>query len=57
MPLDSDLILDIDGSFLFPTFVVPAEKGGFGVSDADAKIISELWQVGLGVKVNFAVPK
>lgn len=57
VPLDKDLILDVDASFLFPTFVLPAAQGGFGVSDTDAKIGSELWQIGLGGKVFFAVPR
>lgn len=57
VPLDSDLILDVDASFLFPTFVLPAARGGFGESDTDAKIGSELWQIGLGAKVNFPIPR
>lgn len=45
------LLLDILGSFNFPLFIAPAGD------DTDAIIQSEIWQVGLGARGYFALPK
>jgi len=50
IPIDP-VVLDVSGSFNFPTLFMPA--AGFD----DAKILSELWQVGLSAKAHFGLPK